>query len=372
MKLRVISLKLLVVILPILLVAARCEYLSQPYFDRLVMRIETGQPPDVGYIDALRAPEYIREGRLRPLDELIDTEELDDFYEPLLAYFQRDGQTYALPRDYQTVALLVNVDLFEEAGLEPPTTWDEFYEAAATLTDGDVYGLGLTTNLWNWLSFLFQAGGSLLDETGTQMTLDTPEAGKALTFYTNLYKDGYVFLADGEWPYRGMDKILKAFAQGKVAMFLGANDAYAILRARDVPVQVVELPAGPAGEATIPYVVGYGLFSDAGTEPGHPASDLLRFICSREGMEIWAESPIYMPTRQSMRDGWVEMHPDAAAFMAEVDYLRSYQPATASFQAIENFDRQAAGIIADAMRGEISVDEALEMLQAAGTEMLQE
>jgi multiple sugar transport system substrate-binding protein len=365
MRSRVILLKVVVAILSILLIAGRCEYLSQPYFDQLAARIDDDQPPDVGYMDVLRAPEYIREGRLRPLDGLIDANDLADFYAPLLANFQREGRTYLCPRDFQTVALLVNVELFEETGLEPPTTWDEFSYVVETMADMGYYGVGLSPDLWNWMPFLFQAGGSLLDESGTEMTLLTEEAEEALAFYTDLHLDGYAFMPEDEsWPpYQRRAELLTAFVQGEVAMIFGANDSYTLLRAElGDRVQVAELPEGPDGKATIAYAVGYGLFSDAGTEPG-PALDLLHLICSREGMEIWAESPIYMPTRQSMREEWVAMHPDAAAFMAGVDYLHSYQPAIASHEAIEAFDRQANLILTKAMRGEISVDEALEMLQ---------
>lgn len=376
MRTRAISLKLLVVILFIPLVAGRCEYLSQPYFNRLATRIEAGEPPGVAYMDVLRTPEYIREGRLMPLDNLIGEDDWADFHSPLLEYFQRDGQMYVCPRDFQTVALLVNMDLLEEAGLQPPTTWDELYDAAAKLTETTGgFGVGLTSNLWNWLPFLFQAGGSLLDESGTEMTLLTEEAHKALTFYVDLHLAGYAFLPEGElWlPIQGREQLLQAFAQGDVAMILGANDFYALLQkqAPDMNLQVVELPAGPAGKATIAYVVGYGLLSESGTGAG-PALDLLRLTCAPEGMKIWSQSPIYMPTRQSLQDEWMAMHPEAVAFMAGVDYLHSYQPATASFKAIEEFDRQATSHIAAAMRGEISVEDALESLQAEGTAMLQQ
>src|SRR5699024_4022807 len=38
-----------------------------------------------------------------------------------------------------------NVQMFEDAGIEPPTTWEEMVEAAKALTDpdADVYGMSL-------------------------------------------------------------------------------------------------------------------------------------------------------------------------------------------------------------------------------------
>lgn len=366
----------------ILAVACRDEFRSRPYFERLEQQIETGEPPDVGYIDTLRAPEYINEDRLMPLDNLIDPGDLADFYPPLLAHFQRHGNTYAIPRDFCTLALLVNVQLFAQKGLVDengnaiaPENWEQFRNFAEILTDREagIFGVGLTTAFWNWMPFMFQAGGSILHPSGTSMTLTGNAGNEALTFYTDLYKDGFAFVPDGEWPYQGIyNDMLDAFEQGEVAMFIEGNSVYNALKERGAPVQVVELPAGPGEDglrATISYVVGYGLFREPGTElePGS-ALDLLRFTTSEEGMGIWADcpEPLYMPTRQSMRAEWVAEHPDAAALMAGVDYLYSYQPATASIEAITDFDQQAADIIGQALRDEITVGHALAELQRIG------
>jgi multiple sugar transport system substrate-binding protein len=325
----------------------------------------------------LRAPEYIRDGRLTPLDTLFDPDDRADFYEPLLRMFQRDGVTYACPRDFQTVALLVNQDMFDEAGVLVPGTWGELWDAAQVLTDLDagVRGLGLTPNLWNWLPFLFQAGGALFDESGTELTLETPEAEDALNFYTDLHLAEFARMPpeDQSWPLiEGRNWLIQAFAGQEVAMILGANDSYVALQGLEAGfnLRVAELPAGPGGRGTIPYVAGFGLFD--GFAPVQPASALLQFTCSREGTRIWAESAIYMPARRSLRQEWVEMHPDAVAFINGVEHAFSYQPARASFEAIAEFDEQATGILDDAMRGEILVVEALRQLQNAGAELLQE
>lgn len=374
MKLRRMLLTLLV-ILPILVTGCTWLTRSWPHFDFLKEKFAAGEAPDLAYIDGVWAPGYIDQSWLRPIPgELMD----DDFYPQLLEYFQRDGQTYALPHNFQTVQLLVNSEMFEKAGLDPPTTWDEFRETAQMLTNHDegVYGIGLTSALWNFLPALFQAGGSLLDESGTQLTLDTPEAIEALSFYTDLtvsYEVAYV--VEGEWPTLGeYDEMLQLFSQGKIAMFFAGPNIYKILKDQGLPVQVVESPAGPAGKATVAHVRGYGLFRDADT--GDPALDLLRFATSQEGMKFWIGDsetpPDYMPARQSLRDEWLEVHPDTVPFMAGVDYIRSYQPATASTAAIAEFDQLAAKVISQALHGEISAEEALGILQEKGNAILEE
>ncbi|MBI4674425.1 MAG: extracellular solute-binding protein [Chloroflexi bacterium] len=373
------------------ILATRCEYLSQPYFDKLALTLVAGDPPDVAYMDTLRAPEYIHNGLIFPLDAVLDPKELEDFYPILLANFQREGKTYAVPRDFQTVALLINQDLFDKYGLSSPANWKELVKAADLIQTGereaghkDFYGIGLTPNMWNWMPFLYQAGGSLLDPTGTKVTLDTKEAEDALTFYTDLRKRGLAFVPESSlsnpeqsWPYGASAEILSAFAQGKVAMILGPNIFYAMLQnppQGDKPafkVGIQELPKGPKAQATIGYTVGYGLFDKETAFPGSNAVTLLRFMTGPEAMDIWEKSVTYMPTRRSRAGIWIEQHPEARAFMDGVAHLRSYQPAKASFANIRTFDQKSTVIIARALGGQIEVKEALNQLQKLGDELLQ-
>lgn len=429
MKLRKILLMLLV-ISPVLFLNCRDEIRCQPYFDKLVRRIGDEDAPDVGYVDSLRAPGYVKEGWLKPIpDQLVEK----DFDPRLLAYFQRDESgrhcgessdtcyTYALPHDFQTVALVLNVELFERIDIDPERipdlavagewTWDKFEGFAAELTSHDegIYGAGLTSAFTNWLPFLLQAGGSLFDESGTFMTLDTDEAREAMIFYTDLVLNGFAFVPEGPWPSRGMfgqlewpeppaygeGGLLDMFVDGRVAMFFAGPSQYNSLRNLyrdkrifDPPVRVVELPAGRSGKrATVAYVVGYGLFQ----EPSESALAFLAFATSEDEMRIWFEPeslgleppmpapPIFMPARLSLQQDWVDAYSEseadksaAEAFLAGADYLHFYQPATLPFEALEAFDREAAEILSWALAGEIATEEAVQELQAAGNTILEE
>ena len=59
--------------------------------------------------------------------------------------------------------------------------------------------LGLVTppNFERWLPFLYQAGGSVLNDDWTEVTLDSDEAREALDFYVGMVKDGI------RWPALG-------------------------------------------------------------------------------------------------------------------------------------------------------------------------
>ena len=64
-------------------------------------------------------------------DEL---ENKDDFYPSLVENFTVDGEFYCAPKDFSTLALIINTDLWAAAGLteaDIPTTWDELAAVSA-------------------------------------------------------------------------------------------------------------------------------------------------------------------------------------------------------------------------------------------------
>jgi ABC-type glycerol-3-phosphate transport system substrate-binding protein len=72
----------------------------------------------------------------------------DDFYPSLREAFTYDGTFYCPPKDFSTLALQYNIDMFDAAGLDHPDedwTWEDLEEAAAALTNADdgVYGMAL-------------------------------------------------------------------------------------------------------------------------------------------------------------------------------------------------------------------------------------
>lgn len=54
------------------------------------------------------------------------------------AAYELDGRTYALPFSIGLVGFWYNTDLFDEAGVEPPTTMDELYDVIDGLKAADI------------------------------------------------------------------------------------------------------------------------------------------------------------------------------------------------------------------------------------------
>lgn len=394
MKARKILLFLLAVS-PLLLTDCSEIWGARPFFDDLaaLLATDTGGEawPDVVYMDGLEAQDYINRGWLYPVDGVVALDEFDPRLKP---YFQRGGDTYAVPHDVQTVALVANLALLEQAGISEDLLYDMDLEqfraigAAISESGDEVYGLGLTPGLWNFMPFLFAYGGSLLDQEQTGVTLDTPEAAAALDYYTGLYQEEWVFPPGGmwlgEWPTWGMyDTMLDAFADNKIGMLLVGPSMYDdLLERMDLdpsasgPVKLYELPVGPAGRATVGYVRGLALLDKPGQGPSEAAMRFLEFATNEENMKLWIGEPgtpsDFVPARPALLAEWQEVHPNREAFMVGVEYMQPKQSLRAPFAAMSWLDEEATVEITAALLGEITVEEALAVLQAKSDEILQQ
>ncbi len=93
-------------------------------------------------------------------------------------------------------SLIYRKDILEKAGVEPPKTWDEMTAAAKAIKDKvkGVYPVGFTgLSEHMYLPTIWQAGGEIATQDGDtwKSALNSPEAAKAIDYYTSFYKDGH-------------------------------------------------------------------------------------------------------------------------------------------------------------------------------------
>jgi multiple sugar transport system substrate-binding protein len=335
------------------------------YDTALQTAIAGGSPPDVFYIDSFRLPDYVEAGALQPIGDQMENP--DDFYPSLREAFTIDGTFWCPPKDFSTLGLQYNTDMFDAAGLEYPNpdwTWDDLRSAAETLTDPDagVYGLTLSADFARMIAFLYQAGGTVTNEDFTAMTLDTPEALEAAEFYIGLVNDGFAAQPsdlDSGWPGEAFGKGQAAMAiEGNwIAPFL--NDTYP-----DLNWGVTEMPAGPGGDATMAFTVCYGVAADA---PNPEASiRLANWLTGAEGMAQWTGLGLAMPTRQSLSEDWLAQFPELEPFLAGAEYAHPWQ-FRPGFQDV--LDTINAGL-QTAFTGGATADTVLSEAQEVGNDVL--
>jgi multiple sugar transport system substrate-binding protein len=335
------------------------------YDTRLQTSIAGGSPPDVFYVDSFRLPDFVRANALTPAEGRL--EDPDDFFPALRNAFTVDGTFYCPPKDFSTLALQYNTDLFDAAGVEHPNenwTWQDLRNAAEQLSDPatGTYGMVLGADFARWSAFLYQAGGEVADEQFTQMTINSPEALEALEFYVGMVEDGLAAQPpdlDSGWAG-------EAFGRGRAAMAMEGNWIVPFLADQfpDVNYGVTELPAGPAGKATMAFTVCYAV--PAGGRNQEASFRLVNYLTGREGMKAWTDLGLAMPTRQSLRDPWLNQFPDLEPFLRGADYARPWQFRPGFQDVLDTINNG----LQQAMAGTILPEDVLREAEQVGNEVL--
>ena len=121
----------------------------------------------------------------------------DTFSQSALELVTVDDALIGIPSDSWAQLLVYRTDLFEAAGLEPPTTYETILAAAEELNTDDQAGIVLATG--NDLGFVQQTfeyfavanGCDVIDADGS-VTITSPQCVETFDFYTNLVNNGSV------------------------------------------------------------------------------------------------------------------------------------------------------------------------------------
>ncbi|MUV37283.1 putative ABC transporter extracellular-binding protein [Lentibacillus sp. JNUCC-1] len=88
---------------------------------------------------------WVAADKMQPLNDLFEKNEwMDKFPEDLIDLVSADGDIYSVPLNiHRGNPVFYNMEVFEEHGIEPPKTFDEFFDAAEKLQDAGVTPLAL-------------------------------------------------------------------------------------------------------------------------------------------------------------------------------------------------------------------------------------
>ncbi|MDD3657132.1 MAG: extracellular solute-binding protein [Atribacterota bacterium] len=203
-----------------------------------------------------------------------------------------NGKLYAVPKDMYVMNLYYNKKMFAEAGLVPPTTWDEWFDVAVQLTDPEKNQWGFQIlpcwEEWHFEYFVWMAGGDLTKQNpdGTlALTFDDPAVKTAIEFYQKL------IAADAVQPDFTQDynTWLQNFANGNAAMVIGGcdNSEQFIEWGMDPEdIGYAEFPVGPSGQK-VGQIGGAAefIFNNATEEVADAAWAWLSFKNSKEELE---------------------------------------------------------------------------------------
>lgn len=301
----------------------------------------SGKPPDVFMVDAAQFAGYAQAGNLDPYAEELSYK--DDLYPALTQTFTFDGTFYCVPKDFSTLALAINMGLWEQAGLTEddfPTSWTELADVARTLTTDGRVGLAIGDTRDRIGAFMVQAGGWITNDDQTEATADTPQNLEALTYVRQLLADGVArFPKQIDTGWSG-----EALGTGKAAMAIEGNWLRGAMKNDypDVDYRVVPLPEGPEGKGTLSFTQCWGIA--AKSQFKEQAVDLVNSFMEPDQLMKFADAFGVMPSRMSMRDGYEQKFPENEAFLEGGDYAQGPVTLPAMNQVLADFDTSLQGL----------------------------
>lgn len=296
-----------------------------------------GSPSDLFYLSTDALAGFAANGSLHPYGDNLAAK--DDFFPALVDNFTLDGQFYCAPKDFSTLALVINADLWAEAGLtdaDVPTTWDELSEVAQTLTTDDHVGLTFSSEYQRIGVFMAQAGGGLLNTDQTEVIANSEGSIEGLEFVKTLLDSGWAsFSSDLGAGWGG-----EAFGQQQAAMVIEGNWVTGALNNDfpDVNYIVAELPAGPAGQGTLQFTNCWGIAADSPNQEA--AQSLVEFLTSTDQQLEFSSAFGVMPSVQSAADQWSTDNPELAAFINGADYAQGMPTLQGANEVIADFNSQ--------------------------------
>ncbi|MER7072749.1 extracellular solute-binding protein [Terrabacter sp. NPDC000476] len=276
-------------------------------------------PPDLFYTDASKVGTFAKAGNLYAYgDQVKDA----GFLPALVKTFTYDDKFYCAPKDYSTLALVINTDLWTKAGLtdaDVPKDWAGLEAVAKKLTSGKVTGLVIGNDINRSGAFIKQAGGWIVSEDGTAMTATSAPAKEGLAEVQKLMKEGVLKFSTDTSPATGWGG--EALGKGVGAMTIEGN--WISGAKKDFPnlkYKVVELPEGPAGKGTLLFSNCWGI---AAKSPNHAqAVDLVKSLITTDQQMAFADAFGVMPSTEEGAKAFAAKFPDSAAFVAGGQYAQ--------------------------------------------------
>lgn len=266
---------------------------------------------------------------------------------------------YVMPWNVQVLYVYYRPSIFEAAGVEVPTTYEEFLEAVKKCTmdtngDGktDVYGFGMRGGKGGqepWGSFIHGEGGNFED-------LTSDDAVKGMQDFIDLYKNGYV---PPTATSDGYNEIIANFQSGLTAMTIHHTGSSAnMVEALGDDVSAFPFPAGK-GQWTSMGDTETVIFESC--ENKEAAFEWLAYLATGEGQKMWCEGTGNVPVSKTVQAGdYFQNDPFMKASIAGQSYAGILPIRDTTTEWVSSIWPNTVGM---ALTGNLTADECMQKLQ---------
>ncbi len=286
--------------------------------------LQGGGLPDVGGMGTAMLASYVAQDALEPVGDRVEKSKLKGKLSPAMVDSVRAAgggeDLYTVPTSANNGTLWYRTDLFEAAGLEEPSTWPKFYEAAEKLTDSGKNKFGYTIrggegSIAQALDASYGQSGVSSFWNGDKTTVNDPKNVAALEKYVGLYKKTTPS-ADVNNDFK---KMVAQWDSGQIGMLshnLGSYQDH--VKALDGKFRGIPAPTQEDGtrvQVSNP-VDGLGLFKASKNKEA--AWKFMEFAASHESNSKWNESAGAIPANtEAAGDDWIQKA-EATKLAAEV------------------------------------------------------
>lgn len=319
--------------------------------------------------DGLLAPLQDIDGEFALDEETFTYEDLPYWNQEARAFSEEEGQLTSVPLLGNLQVLVYRTDVYDDLGLEVPTTWDEALANAQAVAESGATRYGFVTRTqgvpglpgvtYEFAGILFGMGGSFFRDPGSDWTpaLDSPEALEAATMLRDLAATG-----------------------PEDSKAVGQAEAIAVMQAGDTAqLAVVAAAAGSMNDEANSNVVGqvgYAVLPGGASATGTwnlavpanlpedrqgPALDFIRWVTSEEGMEVFAAAG-GIPTRSDAYDA-EGISEDAQAYLDVVQEAAPTSRGAFRFEFIGEFLTVTEPALAAIAAGDVTPEEGLAQMQ---------
>ncbi len=283
---------------------------TSQYYDKLQTMMASGAAPDIMYMGSEYFPTYVQKDTLLDLTPFIKNDpdtntkafNIKNYFPETLKPFMYKNKYYGIPKDFTTMVLYYNKDLFDKEGVAYPNenwTWEDLKKAAIALTKTEggrkQFGFVFETWLGYWISWVRQNNGKIFDnKTGKYVIGKEP--------YLSRNAEALQFIYDLMYKYKAIPTMQETqdmgtsqlFETGKVAMCTyGRWRTLELKNVKTFKWDIEILPKNKKRSSTL-FTVCYAI--SRSSKHKLAAWKLLKFLVGEQGQISTAESCIAVPS----------------------------------------------------------------------------
>jgi alpha-1,4-digalacturonate transport system substrate-binding protein len=345
--------------------------LAEKYFEETGVRVEVVEVPNDDLRTRLRTsaqandlPALAASPSTDPAwtERLLDLTDVFDevgVIDTLSVADPADGKVKALPTTLTAVGMFLNKSLWDEAGVEYPTTleeqwtWDEYVEKSSEVvekTDAE-YGAVMDGSAHRLRSFLFEFGSEGVTEQPDGTWALDEEGAEALGYFKKLHEDGV--MPQAVWG--AADDPSATFKSGRVAGYMSGVWQIADFQANITDFEWVSVPLPQQPVRATNYGAASWLVAFDGTGVEEETLAFIKWLYSEENYREYCEISGCLPVLDGLE---VSYKDDAYAF----DLYNGEIAESPAISAVQTTDGVLNGYEGKAIDSEPLFDETVKLI----------